>query len=116
MSRLLRILVLKEGNTYVSLCCEHNIVSQGDTVIHSIDMICEAIKMSFEDDLANNLDPYGRGPSSEDDQKTFDSIVKNGKLIHQNSIFGSIQKAAFFVFVEISGLDVKVTKSELALV
>ena len=48
MKKSLTALIEREGNSYVSLCPELDIASQGDTVQRARDNLKEAIELFFE--------------------------------------------------------------------
>ncbi|NKC17145.1 MAG: type II toxin-antitoxin system HicB family antitoxin [Gammaproteobacteria bacterium] len=48
MKKILTALIEREGNSYVSLCPELDIASQGDTVQEAREHLKEAIELFFE--------------------------------------------------------------------
>ena len=48
MNRQLTAIIEREGNGYVSLCPEVDVVSQGDTIVEARNNLCEALELFFE--------------------------------------------------------------------
>lgn len=58
--------IFKEGRTYVSLCLELDIASQGRTVREAKKMLAEAVELHLETCIENNIPYFHPVPRSED--------------------------------------------------
>ena len=56
MNRQLTAIIEREGDGYVALCPEVDVVSQGDTVSEARDNLAEALTLFFETASAEEID------------------------------------------------------------
>lgn len=46
---------------WIAHCVDFDIMSQGDSPLHALEMVREALELAFADDLNQGLDPAERG-------------------------------------------------------
>jgi predicted RNase H-like HicB family nuclease len=51
---------------WLAHCLDLNVMSQGRSLFHALDMIVEAVDLVLEEDFKAGLDPFGRSASPED--------------------------------------------------
>jgi predicted RNase H-like HicB family nuclease len=74
-------LIFKDGNSFVSLCLEVDVASQGRTVREAKKMLAEAVTLYLETCLENGI-PHLRPVPSEDDPRVSqpESVVEHFPL------------------------------------
>lgn len=64
---------------WVAHCLHLDVVSQGRSIEHALDMLREALEMIVSDDIAQGLDPLDRHKAPDEDWLTLASVIKNGR-------------------------------------
>ena len=68
--QMLWVLVTKSKQVpgqWVAHCLTWDIVTQGNSIEHALEMVGEAVRTCVVDDLTNGLDPRGRNCADEED-------------------------------------------------
>ena len=68
---------LQDGDQWVAHCLQLDVVSQGNSIEHAFQMICEACWMAISSDLADGLDPFLREPAPDEAWAPYYEIMKN---------------------------------------
>lgn len=57
-------------------CLQLDIISQGDSIEHAFEMVCEACELAMNADYADGLDPFDREPAPDEDWEPYYKIMK----------------------------------------
>lgn len=63
--------------TWVAHCLDLDVISQGDSPLHAIDSVFEAVRMTVDSDLERGADPFARR-APEENWTDLWSIVRRG--------------------------------------
>lgn len=72
-----------QPGAWVAHCLNLDVVSQGDSIEHALEMVREAVVMAVNDDLEAGLDPLERAPAPDEYWGVFDHVHRMGCPVDQ---------------------------------
>lgn len=71
---------------WIAHCLNWDVVTQGRSPSHAVEMICEALVMAIEDDLRAGLDPHERREADQAEWDSFAHVLKSGRRVSEHEV------------------------------
>jgi predicted RNase H-like HicB family nuclease len=106
------------GGQWLAHCLNWDLVSQGDSPKHAIEMIVEAIVIAVEDDRAAGLDPSDRPSAKREAWDRFLSVQQSGIRIAAADIekLPRSQRTSIAAVIYLSTIDIRAVERPMSVV
>ena len=107
---ILRVLVTQAKDVpgqWIGHCLELDVVTQGDSPQHALEMTREAVVMVIGDDLRNELNPFERSRAPVHDWETFVNVVTTGQSYSSVENSADVGAVASWLRIELAPRDAR---------